>query len=93
MEVHWLLGNLRPNYHSIADFRKVNASAIKKVFFFFLLFLQDLELIDGNVIAIDGTKVRARNSKKNKYNPKNFPVCPRRTWLKDENGDFIILPP
>jgi transposase len=72
VEVHWLLGNLRPNYHSIADFRKVNPLAFKKVFTSCVLFLQDLELIGGKVIAVDGTKIRASNSKKNNYNPKKI---------------------
>ena len=27
IELQWLIGNLRPNYHSIADFRKVNPTA------------------------------------------------------------------
>lgn len=81
VEVHWLLGNLRPNYHSISDFRKVNPAALKKVFTSCVLFLQDLDLIGGTVIAIDGTKIRASNSKKNKYNPKKIE--------RSEYADFV----
>ncbi|WP_234364025.1 transposase [Lunatibacter salilacus] len=29
VEVHWLLGSLTPNYHSIADFRKANPGALR----------------------------------------------------------------
>ncbi len=72
IELHWLLAQLAPNYHSIADFRKVNGKALRNTFKLFVLFLKEAELIGGNTIAIDGTKVRAHNSKKNNYNPKKL---------------------
>jgi hypothetical protein len=34
-----------------------------------VLFLKDADLITGEVIAMDGTKIRANNSKKNNYSP------------------------
>ncbi|MCO5231829.1 MAG: hypothetical protein M9958_11830 [Chitinophagales bacterium] len=52
-----------PNYHSIADFRKINASALQNLFKLFVLFLKEAGLIGGNVIAVDGTKIRGNNSK------------------------------
>lgn len=36
------------------------------------MFLKEADLITGSVIAIDGTKSRAHNSKKNNYNPKKI---------------------
>jgi len=72
IELHWLIGKLAPNYHSIADFRKVNARALRNLFKLFVLFLKEVNLIGGKTIAIDGTKVRAHNSKKNNYNPKKI---------------------
>jgi len=33
-ELQWLLGGLRPNYHTIADFRKHNLTAIRNTFKF-----------------------------------------------------------
>jgi transposase len=68
-ELQWLLGGLAPNYHSIADFRKNNAMALRNTFKLFVLFLKDASLVSGDVIAVDGTKVRAHNSKKNNYSP------------------------
>jgi hypothetical protein len=38
----------------------------------FVTFLKDIELIGGKTIAVDGTKVRASNSKKNNFNPKKI---------------------
>ena len=66
-ELQWLIGNLTPNYHSIADFRNVNPKALKNVFKLFVLFLKDAELVTGETVAIDGTKVRVHNSKNNNY--------------------------
>jgi len=79
-------GNLRPNYLSIADFRKVNPAALKKVFTSCVLFLQDLDLIGGKVIAVDGTKNRASNSKKNNYNPKKIERHLANIETKNGNG-------
>ena len=72
LELHWLLGQLVPNYHSIADFRKGNSKALRNTFKLFVLFLKEAELIGGHTVAIDGTKLRAHNSKKNNYNPKKL---------------------
>jgi len=70
VELHWLLEGLAPNYHSISDFRKINPKALKTTFKLFVLFLKDAQLITGEVVAMDGTKVRANNSKKSNYSPK-----------------------
>jgi transposase len=72
IELHWLLEGRRPNYHTIADFRKHNPDALRNTFKLFVLFLKDMDLIGGVTIAIDGTKARAHNSKKNNYNPKKI---------------------
>jgi len=67
IEVQWLLCGRTPNYHSISDFRKDNPDALRKLFRLFVAFLKDMELVSGNLVAIDGTKVRASNSKKANY--------------------------
>lgn len=72
IELHWLMQKLTPNYHSIADFRKDNPAALKNTFKLFVLFLKDMDLVAGNTVAIDGTKVRAHNSKKNNYSQKKL---------------------
>lgn len=72
IELQWLLAGLVPNYHTIADFRKTNPIALKATFKLFVLFLRDLDLVAGEVVAIDGTKVRASNSKKNNFSPKKI---------------------
>ncbi len=72
IEMQWLLHGLRPNYHSICDFRKVNPEALRNLFKMFVSFLKDAELVAGETIAIDGTKSRAHNSKKNNFNQKKI---------------------
>lgn len=63
IEVIWLLGNLKPDHKSIADYRRENASAIKFVTKKFRHFLKDNGYIKGKLIAIDGSKVKANANK------------------------------
>ena len=72
IEVQWLLEAIIPNYHSISDFRKENPKALKNLFKLFVSFLKDADLISGDIIAIDGTKSRAHNSKKANYSQKKI---------------------
>ena len=72
IEMQWLLEDIRPNYHSISDFRKNNPLALKNLFKLFVLFLKDADLLGGETIAIDGTKSRAHNSKKANFNQKKI---------------------
>ena len=72
IEMLWLLEDIRPNYHSISDFRKNNPVALKNLFKLFVLFLKDADLIGCETIAIDGTKTRAHNSKKANFNQKKI---------------------
>ena len=72
IEMQWLLEDIRPNYHSISDFRKDNPVALKNTFKLFVSFLKDADLIQGKTIAIDGTKSRAHNSKKANFNQKKI---------------------
>ena len=72
IEMQWLCNGLTPNYHSIADFRKVNPQALRNTFKLFVSFLKDGGLLSCQTIAIDGTKARAHNSKKNNYNQKKI---------------------
>jgi transposase len=68
IEVIWLLNQLRPKYRTIAYFREHNSKAIKSVFRQFVLMIKKWDLIAGDLLAVDGSKFRAVNSKKNNYN-------------------------
>ena len=63
IEMMWLCAGLTPSYKTISDFRKENAKPLKKVFREFVLLCKDLELIRGEVVAVDGAFLRANASK------------------------------
>jgi len=87
VELHWLMQKLVPNYHSISDFRKDNPVALKNTFKLFVLFLKDLDLIAGHTVAIDGTKVRAHNSKKNNYSPKK--IERHLQYIEEKTNEYL----
>ena len=67
IELMWLTGCQQPSYHTISDFRSIkpHRKALKEVFRLFNRILADAELFGKELVAIDGTKIRAQNSKKN----------------------------
>lgn len=72
IELMWLLGELTPAFRSIADFRALHGEQIRNVFKTLVRFSKNNGLVEGKTIAIDGTKVRAQNSKKNNFNQKKI---------------------
>ena len=68
IELQWLLQNRVPNYHTIADFRKMHASPLQSMFKLYVQFLSDAGLLGKTTIGIDGSKFKAVNSKKNNFN-------------------------
>jgi len=72
VELMWLLGELTPAFRSIADFRAEHGEQIRNVFKTLVRFSKNSGLIEGTLIAVDGTKVRAQNSKKNNFNRKKI---------------------
>lgn len=72
LELMWLLNSLAPDHNTIANFRKNNPEAIKRVFRATVELAGAHNLIGGKIIAGDGTKLRAQNSKKNNYNHKKI---------------------
>jgi len=67
IEVIWLLKKLRPDFKTIADFRKNNKKALKAVFRDFNKLCDEWGLFGKELVAIDGSKFRACNSKRNNY--------------------------
>lgn len=67
VEVMWLLDKLTPDFRTIADFRKNNPEALKNVFRAFVKVCMELDLYKKELVAIDGSKFRAVNSKDNNF--------------------------
>jgi transposase len=63
LEVIWLLGRLVPDDKTIADFRKDNGSAIRKVCAQFVVLCRDMGLLTKASVAIDGSKFKAVNNR------------------------------
>ena len=67
LEVIWLLGRLAPDHKTIADFRKDNGPAIKKVCAQFVELCRQMGLLAKASVAIDGSKFKAVNSRDNNF--------------------------
>ena len=64
IELFYLLNRLHPDHNTIADFRKENRKALKKVFLVFVRACKDMKLMDAETLCLDGTTIRAVNGKK-----------------------------
>ena len=67
VELMWLIGQLTPDFKTIADFRKDNGPAIREVCRRFVALCRNLHLLDQPLAAIDGSKFKAVN-----HREKNF---------------------
>ena len=87
IELQWLLQNLQPNYHTIADFRKLHAAPLQSMFKLYVQFLGDAGLLGKTTIGIDGSKFKAVNSKKNNYNQKK--IDKHRQFIEDKTTKYL----
>ena len=55
----WLMGGLKPDHKTIAEFRRRNKKTLKKVLRHCAQVCIKLNLIAGNILFVDGTKIRA----------------------------------
>ena len=70
IELMWLMKGLVPDHNTIANFRKNNPKAIRRIFQATVSMAKNFDLIGAKLLAGDSTKLRAQNSKKNNFNPK-----------------------
>jgi len=63
IEVIWLLRTLKPDFKTIADFRRDNRVAFRAVFRQFVLLCRRLDLFGREFLAVDGTRIKAVNNK------------------------------
>jgi hypothetical protein len=69
IELVWLTGRLMPDFKTIADFRKDNGEAIRRVCREFVVLCRRLELFSEASVAIDGSKFKAVNTRDRNFNP------------------------
>jgi transposase len=87
VEVMWLLGRLAPDHKTIADFRKDNGVALRKVCARFVELCREVGLLTTASVAIDGSKFKAVNNR-----DKNFTkakVQRRRVQLEESVARYL----
>ena len=68
----WLAGMLKPDFHTIARFRKEKFEALSELFADSARLCKDLGLVNLNIAALDGTKMLANASVKSLYDRKRL---------------------
>jgi transposase/IS5 family transposase len=77
IELIWLMRTLKPDFKTIADFRAENRAAFKSVFRQFTLLCKRLDLFGRELLAVDGTRIKAVNNK-----DRNFTRRSLETFIK-----------
>ena len=85
LEVQWLVRGVRPDFRTISDFRKVNASAMKKVFHAFNQMLRGQ--LTSEFLSVDGSKFFASNSKDRNFTMNK--LDDRINWLTGHLEDYM----
>ncbi|MDP2941003.1 MAG: IS1182 family transposase [Candidatus Omnitrophota bacterium] len=83
----WLMGQLKPDHKTIAEFRRKNKKALQNVLKQCAKMCIKLGLIEGNTLFADGSKIRANASIKNKWTKGR---CEEVLKKADENIDRIL---
>jgi transposase len=83
----WLVGGLRPDHKTIAEFRRTHKKALKKVLTQCVRMCLKLGLIEGNTLFLDGTKIRGNASIKNTWTEEK---CERALRHIDERVAAIV---
>lgn len=87
IELQWLLQNLQPNYHTIANFRKCHSQPLQSMFKLYVQFLGDTGLLGRTTIGVDGSKFKAVNSRKNNYNQKK--IDKHQQFIEDKTARYL----
>jgi transposase len=87
LEVIWLLRHLKPDFKTIADFRRDNRAAFRSVFREFVLLCRQLDLFGRELLAVDGTRIKAVNNK-----DRNFTRAALTKFIRDADerlADYV----
>ena len=84
IEVIWLLRHLKPDFKTIADFRRDNRVAFKPVFRQFVLLCRQLDLFGRELLAVDGTRIKTVNNK-----TRNFTRTSLATFIREADEKLL----
>jgi transposase len=87
VELMWLLGRLVPDHKTIADFRKDNGAAIRKVCARFVELCREMGLLTTASVAIDGSKFKAVNNRDRNFT--RAKVERRRAQLEESVARYL----
>jgi transposase len=87
VETMWLLGRLAPDHKTVADFRKDNGRAIRKVCARFVELCREMGLLAKASVAIDGSKFKAVNNRDRNFT--RAKVERRRAQLEESVAHYL----
>ena len=87
VEMMWLLGRLAPDHKTIADFRKDNGLALRKVCACFVELCRGMGLLTTSSVAIDGSKFKALNNRDRNFT--HAKVERRRAQLDESVARYL----
>lgn len=102
----WLMGGLKPDHKTIAEFRRRNKKTLKKVLRHCAQVCIKLKLITGNILFVDGTKIRANAARHRTHDrayyekllvnidrriEKLLEDCEFTDRLEKESGSFVAM--
>jgi transposase len=87
VELIWLTGKLMPDFKTIADFRKDNGAAIRRVCAEFIALCRGLNLFSEAIVAIDGSKFKAVNNRDKNFTDKKLKA--RMEQLEESIGRYL----
>lgn len=87
IEVMWLIGRLAPDHKTIADFRKDNGAAIRKVCAKFIALCRQMGLLQTPSVAIDGSKFKAVNNRDRNFTPAK--MARRMAQIEESVGRYL----
>src|SRR5450432_119369 len=87
VELIWLTGRLSPDFKTIADFRKDNGKAIRRVCREFVVLCRNLNLFSEAIVAIDGSKFKAVNNRDKNFTDRKLKA--RMQQLEESIGRYL----
>jgi transposase len=92
VEVMWLLGRLRPDYKSIAEFRRMHSQAVTEAGAELVRFARSVGLVKGETVAVDGSKFRTVSSAKSVRERDAVKLYLEQLDKADEQDEMVIDP-
>lgn len=87
VELIWLTGKLAPDFKTIADFRRDNGPAIRRVCSQFILLCRNLKLFSEATVAIDGSRFKAVNNRDKNFTANKLKL--RLQHLEESIGRYL----